>query len=192
VCTRQFSRSRPTERQVSLLDEPTLIARSQRGDAVALALLLQQNYLAVKKYLVTVTLDRTLAEDLTQETMIRAIERIGQYGGRSKFSTWLIAIATHLYVDTLRRRRLEQRTQAEMAFQGPSPDGPWADWQDLLGRLAGLPRDVALPVVLKHYHGYTYEEIAEWMGIPVGTVKSRVHNAIRVLRREGADGNGTG
>lgn len=153
---------------------------------MALARLLQAHYLAVKKYLVTVTFDRTLAEDLTQETMIRAIQRIGQFGSRAKFSTWLIAIATNLYMDLLRRQKRERRLEEEQAdalrLQGATLE-PGANWQELLERLERLPRDVSLPVVLKHYYGYTYEEIAEWMGIPEGTVKSRIHNGVRSLRK---------
>lgn len=168
------------------MDDAALLARAQRGDAAALAQVLQQNYLFVKKYLVRVTLDRMQAEDLTQETMIRAIQRIAQYSGRAKFSTWLIAIATNLYTDALRRRQRERRL---LAGTLPDPDPPGAgpgageDWREMLERLRGLPRDVALPVVLRHYYGYAYEEIAEWMGIPVGTVKSRTHNGVRALQR---------
>lgn len=166
----------------------SLVRAAQRGDAVALARLLQQHYLYVKKYLVTVTLDRSLAEDLTQETMIRAIQRIGQFSGRSQFGTWLVAIATRLYLDTLRRHRREERAYSERAALEPGGavvggSGPDSDWQEVLERLRLLPRDVALPVVLKHYYGYSYEEIAGLMDLPVGTVKSRVHNGVRLLRK---------
>lgn len=166
------------------LDEADLIRKARRGDAAALALLLQQNYLPVKKYLVTVTFDRALAEDLTQETMIRAVERIGQFEGRSRFSTWLISIATRLYLDWLRREKRERRAAVRAAGEQPLwHKAPSADVQGLMAALQALPRDVALPVVLKHYYGYTYEEIARWMEIPVGTVKSRIHGGVRALRR---------
>lgn len=160
------------------------IVRAQRGDQTALARLLQENYLSVKKYLITVTHDRALAEDLTQETMIRAIQRIGQFSGKSKFSTWLISIATNLFMDSLRRQKREQRYQEENAFfDRPAPLGPEPEWMEVMDRLHALPRDVAMPLVLKHYYGYTYEEIGEMMGIPEGTVKSRIFNAVRVLRK---------
>lgn len=163
-----------------------LIRKAQQGDTVAMARLLQMHYLTVKRYLITVTYDRALAEDLTQETMIRAIQRIGQFRRQSRFSTWLIAIATNLYMDFLRKekreRRLAEQQAGDLRLQAARPD-PGADWADLLQRLQSLPRDVSLPVVLKHYYGYTYEEIAEWMGIPVGTVKSRIFNGVRSLRK---------
>lgn len=174
--------------QVSFVGEQELIASAQRGDAAALALLLQQHYLAVKKYLITVTFDRALAEDLTQETMIRAIQRIGQYAGKAQFSTWLISIATNLYTDTLRRyqreRRLLERYDHPSAVTEDEPA-----FFDLMERLRALPRDVALPIIMRHYYGYSYEQIAAWMKIPVGTAKSRIHNGIRAVRKEAeADG----
>lgn len=166
--------------------EAGLIQAARRGDAASLALLLQQHYLVVKKYLITVTMDRVLAEDLTQETMVRAIQRIGQYEGRSKFSTWLIAIATNLYTDLLRRNQRERRLESEYARQGTVEPGsyPSGEWSEVMDRLAELPRDVALSVVLKHYYGYTYEEIAAWTDVPAGTVKSRVHHGVLALRKE--------
>lgn len=159
------------------------VARAQKGDQVALARLLQENYLPVKKYLITVTHDRTLSEDLTQDTMIRAIQRIGQFSGKSKVSTWMISIATNLYMDWLRRNKRERRLQEESLFDDRPADGPEPEWMDVMDRLHALPRDVAMPLVLKHYYGYTYEEIAGWMGIPEGTVKSRIFNAARALRK---------
>lgn len=166
------------------MDESELIRQARRGDSPALAELLQRNYLSVKKYLVTVTLDHTLADDLTQETMIRAIQRFRQFSGRSKFSTWLIAIATHLYLDVLRRRGREQRFASAAVDAATVAAEPPAEWQDLLAALHTLPRDVVLPIVLKHYYGYAYEDIAATMGIPVGTVKSRIHNGMETLRKE--------
>ncbi|MBY6275522.1 MAG: RNA polymerase sigma factor SigY [Symbiobacterium thermophilum] len=166
------------------LHETELIRRAQRGDSAALATLLQQHYLPVKKYLVTITFDRALAEDLTQETMIRAIERVGQFQGRSRFSTWLMSIATRQYLDWLRRERRERQAAERAADERPpAQPGPSAEGRTALELLQTLPPEVALPVVLKHYYGYTYEEIAEWMEIPVGTVKSRVFNGVRALRR---------
>jgi len=180
---------------VTSTDHAALIAKAQGGDSVALARLLQIHYLPVKKYLVTVTFDRSLAEDLTQETMIRAIQRLRQFGGRSQFSTWLIAIATNLYMDWLRKQKRERRL-TEDAIQSrllePAEAGPEGEVRDLLERLHELPREVALPLVLKHYYGYTYEEIAEWMAIPVGTVKSRIFNGIRALRTAKGGDHGQG
>jgi len=125
------------------MDDPNLIRQAQRGDQVALARLLQQHYLPVKKYLVTITFDRNLAEDLTQETMIRAIERIGQFQGRAAFSTWLCSIATRQYLDWLRRqkreRRLTERAAEEVCTGGrsrrPRCRASWPHCRPCPGRL---------------------------------------------------------
>lgn len=166
------------------MDDANLIRQAQCGDQTSLARLLQQYYLPVKKFLVTITFDRNLAEDLTQETMIRAIQCIRQFEGRARFSTWLFAIATRQYLDWLRwqkrERQLEMRTGTEFLLQ-QADLAP--EVRRLMDQLQALPREVALPVILKHYYGYTYEEIAEWMEIPVGTVKSRIFNAVRTLRK---------
>lgn len=165
------------------MDDEALIACARNGDAASLALLLQRHYLAVKKYLITITFSPDMAEDLTQETMIRAIQRLIQYTGKAKFSTWLISIATNLYMDRLRRARRERKI-LEPPAPAPPDHGYDPEWADLMQRLRSLPRDIALPIVLKHYYGYSYEEIAGLMSIPVGTVKSRIHNGIRMLRKE--------
>lgn len=164
------------------MEEAALLEKARRGDPPALALLLQRHYLPVKKYLVSVTFDRSLAEDLTQETMIRAIQRIAQFSGRSQFSTWLIAIATNLYMDWLRRSQREQRHQESLIAGWQVATEPDWSFAEVMEQVRAMPRDVSLPIILKHYHGYSYEEIAEWMAIPVGTVKSRIFNGIRTLR----------
>lgn len=173
-------------RQVSLLDDAALIAQAQRGNALALAQLLQRHYLYVKKYLITLSLDRDVADDLTQETMIRAVTRISQYSGKARFTSWLGAIATNVYLDAMRRRQREGRLEQSYVQQEslrPQGSDPPEGWDDMLQALRSVPRDVRLPIVLKHYHGYEYEEIARIMGIPTGTVKSRIYNGIRTLRR---------
>ena len=91
------------------MEEYEQIGKAQKGDQSALAELLQAHYLFVFKYLVQLTLQRQLAEDLTQETMIRAIKHIKRYQAtKSRFSSWLITIATRLYLDEKRKRQREQ------------------------------------------------------------------------------------
>lgn len=80
-----------------------LIRQAQQGDASALAGLLREHYNFLFKYLIKATMDPSLAEDLVQDTMVRAMEKIGNYNGTSAFSSWLITIATRLYIDRKRR-----------------------------------------------------------------------------------------
>lgn len=171
------------------MSESQWITAAKRGDDDALAHLLQENYLLVLKYLLKVTLNRANAEDLTQDTMIRAIQKIHLYDEKqSKFSTWLITIATRLYLDARRKRQRESTFLAEEA--GAARNLRWqveqaADsWPELMDALADLQSDVRTAIILKHYYGYAYDEIAEMMKIPSGTVKSRIHHGLQILRKE--------
>lgn len=168
-------------------DEQELIRQAVRGDAVALSMLMQQHYSFLMKYLIKVTLNSALAEDITQETMIKCIEKIHLYNGKSKFSSWLITIATNLYIDDLRKKKREQNWQEQeqslrkMRWQASQLQ---EDWPLVLDALGGLSEDVRVPIILKHYYGYSYEEIAEIMQLAAGTVKSRIHNGLKSLRKE--------
>ena len=74
------------------MDDKDLIQQAKNGDTLALSKLLEQNYSFLVKYLMKITLHPQIAEDLTQETMMKSIEKIQLYNGKSKFSSWLITI----------------------------------------------------------------------------------------------------
>ncbi|WP_258209712.1 RNA polymerase sigma factor SigY [Paenibacillus radicibacter] len=169
------------------MDEQQRIELAKRGDDQALAQLLHEHYTFLTKYLIKVTMNPTLAEDLVQDTMLRCIEKISLYNGTSKFSSWMITIATRLYMDLMRRRKVEQRWQEqEQALRQIQ----WhmqqhqEVWTDTIEALSKMRYEMRLPILLKHYYGYAYDEIAEMMDIHVGTVKSRIHNGIQQLRKE--------
>ncbi|CAM3913588.1 RNA polymerase sigma factor SigY [Cohnella lubricantis] len=168
-------------------EDPAAIRRAVRGDERALAELLQNNYAMLYRYMLKVTMHKAMAEDLVQETMLRAIERISTFKAKSKFSTWLISIATRLYMDEMRRQGRERKWQtAEQALQAIRFETSMqqAEWPHALDALAEMPYDVRVPILLKYYYGYAYEEIAQWLDIPLGTVKSRLHNGLSHLRKE--------
>lgn len=172
------------------MDEKDLIREAQRGDTVALAKLLQENYSFLFKYLMKVTLHPQIAEDVTQETMMKCIEKIHMYNGESKFSSWLITIATNLFIDQQRRKKREKKwLEQEQALRKMK----WKaanrneEWTAVLDVLAELNEDIRLPIVLKHYYGYSYKEIGKIMGIAEGTAKSRVSNGLKTVRKELAE-----
>lgn len=171
------------------LEEQDWLDRATRGDRTALSQLLQQHYDFVYKYLLKITLNPSMAEDLTQDTMIRCIEKINLYNAKSKFSSWLITIATRLMIDQARRRKREKKWQEEQQVQALRQmqwhaESRNEDWPDVLNTLAEMPEESRIPVILKHYYGYTYEEIGQILAIAEGTAKSRVHNALKHLRKE--------
>ncbi|MEC0372417.1 RNA polymerase sigma factor SigY [Paenibacillus chibensis] len=169
------------------LDELKLIKRAQRGDSQAMAQLLQAHYSFLMKYLIKMTMNPALAEEVAQETMLRCIEKIRLYNDTSKFSSWLITLATRIYIDQMRRTKVEKRWKdQEQALRRTE----WQlkarqeEWTDAMEALSRLDYEWRLPILLKHYYGYAYEEIADMMDIPPGTVKSRVHHGLQQLRKE--------
>lgn len=175
---------------VDLMDEKDLIQKATKGDTLALSKLLQQNYSFLVKYLMKVTLHPQVAEDLTQETMVKCIEKIQLYNGESKFSSWLITIATNLFIDQQRRKKLEknwlehEQALRKMKWNVANMNEEWADVLDIL---AQIDEEIRMPIVLKHYYGYSYGEIGKMMGLAEGTVKSRVSNGLKNVRKELAD-----
>ena len=168
--------------------DQTVIKKAQQGNAEALAELLRDHYTFLHKYLLKVTLDPSLAEDICQDTMLRSMEKITSYNGSSSFSSWLITIATRLYIDRIRRSKREKEWNLRqeqgirsIRWQFESRNEEWSDVLDAISRLP-LPQRMA--VLLKHYYGYGYEEIGVMLQIPEGTVKSRVAYGLRQLRKE--------
>lgn len=168
--------------------EHMLVKKAKDGDQEAFAQLLQSNYEFVYKYLVKFTLDLNMAEELTQETMIRGIEKFGLYDpAKSKFSTWLISIAQHLYLDTVRKKSRERKYLNEdewMEGQKLPKEAQDDSRNRILDALAKLSQNMRIPIVMRHYYGYSLKEIAGKMKIPLGTVKSRIHNGLGILRKE--------
>ncbi|QCJ41649.1 RNA polymerase sigma factor SigY [Bacillus sp. S3] len=164
-----------------------LIKNAKKGDHLAFAMLFKENYPFLVKYLMKITMNPDTAEELAQETMAKCIQKIHLYNGQSKFSTWLVSIATNTYIDQCRKKKREKTWQGQeevyrkLKWHFESRNEEWNDTLEALGK---LPEDVRVPIILKHYYGYSYEEIGEWMKISPGTVKSRVHNGIKSVRRE--------
>ena len=145
--------------------------------------------------------DRALAEDLAQETFIRAFRAISSYNPRYKFSSWIFKIANNHTIDYLRKRRLdtvsidgsphavtgeeEAQTRLVVESTGEAPDR-YVEQRELgsqieqaIGELRPEYRTV---VLLRHIEGHSYEEIADIMDLPLGTVKTYLHRARAELK----------
>jgi RNA polymerase sigma-70 factor (ECF subfamily) len=140
--------------------------------------------------------DRTLAEDLAQESFVRAFNAIGSYKPRFKFSSWIFKIANNHTIDHLRKRRLdtvsidgspharnpEEEAQTRLVVESTeeAPDR-FVESRELGGQIedaiARLRPEYRTAVLLRHVEGHTYEEIAEIMDLPLGTVKTYLHRA---------------
>lgn len=168
-------------------DETKLIKKAVRGDSKALSELLRQHYSFLYQYILKSTMNKSHAEDVTQETMLKAIEKISTFQGNSKFSTWLITIASRHIVDGIRRNDREKKWMQEeqklhaIRFDTLRRSDEWPAAMQALGELSSEAR---MTVLLKHYYGYSQEEIAAMLDIPIGTVKSRLHSGLKQLRKE--------
>lgn len=170
------------------MQEFELIQLAQKDDQNALKELLQENYAILKGYLLKMTFNRELADDLAQETMLKAILKIKKFKGHSKFSTWLIRIATNLYRDHLKKNRrllVVENLERTYADREMNDKDFW-----IAESLAKLPPEKKSVLILKHYFGYSYEEIAKILKCPVGTAKSRMHYCLEFLRSEMKGGMG--
>lgn len=178
------------------LRENVEIARGlRRRDPELLDRLIEVYQHRLLRYLVFLTGNRDLAEDIFQETWIRVMERGRQYNGKSKFDTWLFAIARHLVIDWSRKKTtisleaLQEQYGNEHVFDvpasGPSPfdavtsSENRASVQSALSTLDSLHREV---LVLRFHEELSLEEIATVTDAPLSTVKSRLYRGLAALR----------
>lgn len=173
-------------------EETKLIKLAKSGSDEAFTKLFRSNYLFLYKYLMKLTLQQDVTEDLVQETMLKAYVHLKSFNGKSKFSTWLISIASRLFIDLLRKERRRKITQDEMKTEAirklkwqMSLSGE--EWTLPMEIFAGLDPEVRTAILLKHYYDYTYEEIAHMLSVKEGTVNTpkRVATLLGVFTDDG-------
>ena len=137
------------------------------------------------------------ARDVCQETFLRAFRALPGFRGQAKFSSWLYRIALNLCRDWVRRERRSAIVQppADVDLMELAAEAePSESIEDLVARndlariveraMALLPEEQRTAIVLKEYHGLTFQEIADLVGCPLSTVKTRLYQGLTVLRRE--------
>jgi RNA polymerase sigma-70 factor, ECF subfamily len=175
-------------------DSKALARGLRRRDPELLDWLIEQYQYRLFRYLLCITGNREMAEDVFQETWMRVLERGRQYDEKSKFEMWLFSISRHLVIDLQRRKTpqsLEALTHAdcngspELAANDPSPLDLFACQEEKasirawLGRLPAIHREV---LVLRFQEDLLLEEIAVVLSVPLSTVKSRLYRALQLLR----------
>ena len=169
------------------MEDTELVERARGGDARAYGALVERHQARVYATLRKMTGDTDLAMDLTQDAFIRGWERLGEFQGRSAFSTWLYRIAVRLAYDSMERERRmpSGREDREIADPGPGPDQGVerrADTEVLERRIAELPDIQRAVVVLRTYHELPYREIAEILGTTETSARVSYHYALVKLR----------
>jgi RNA polymerase sigma-70 factor (ECF subfamily) len=162
------------------LPEETLMRLAAHGDTAAFDVLLCRHEEAVFHYLARLTGDTTQAEDLAQECWLRVWRARHSYQPRAAFRTWLFTIARRLALDQAKAPRLTLAPLTENLPGAPNPcEQVFADAleQALECALAEMPMELREAVVLRDLEGLPYAEIAQIIGCPLGTVKSRINTA---------------
>ena len=179
-------------------DDALLVQRCLRGEERAYGLLLGRYRRAVYSLVYRMVGNAEEAQDLAQEAFIRAFRSLASYDPGRSFANWLFKIASNLTIDHFRRRRLQtvSTTLAEDEDEGreldlldPSPSALDVMVKDEEARLTAdlvqsLPEHYRIVVLLRHGQDLAYEEIADALNLPVGTVKARLHRARHMLKRK--------
>ena len=178
------------------LPQPDLgvLRKAQRGDERAFSIIVRTYEQPVFNYVLRLTGDRALAEDLTQEVFLRVFQGLSGFSLRSRFTTWLFQVAKNRVLDEL--RALERRPRAVVALEDIPPlevvDAPVerAEAIDAVWRAVELLNpDLKMALLLRDIVGLSYTEIAETLEITLATVKWRIYKAREevqaALQREG-------
>src|SRR6266853_1083293 len=187
---------RPAALRMTWSDEE-LVSRSIGGDADSFNQLVLRWERPIYALAYRVIGREEDARDVCQETFLRAFRALNGFRGQAKFSSWLYRIALNLCRDWVRRERRTPIVQASeeidlmemVAVREPS-----ASIEDLVARkeltriveraMARLPEEQRTAIILKEYHELTFQEIADLVGCPLSTVKTRLYQGLAVLRRE--------
>ena len=184
------------------LEDRDLAAHAARGREPAFRELLARYERPVFSLIYRMVRDRTLAEDLAQEAFIRAFNAIGTYKTSYKFSNWILKIANNHTIDYLRKRKLDtvsihgsphattaeeiSQTQLVIESRDENPH-EYVEHRELGGQIevaiGQLREEYRTVIVLRHVEGYAYDEIADIMDLPLGTVKTYLHRARGELRK---------
>jgi RNA polymerase sigma-70 factor (ECF subfamily) len=181
-----------------------LVARSISGDADSFNELILRWERPIYALAYRVIGREQDARDVCQETFLRAFRALKGFRGQAKFSSWLYRIALNLCRDWVRRERRAPVVQAPEGvdlMDLAAAREPSESIEDLVARkdlartveraMALLPEEQRTAIILKEYHGMTFQEIADLVGCPLSTVKTRLYQGLTVLRRELAEDGGS-
>jgi RNA polymerase sigma-70 factor, ECF subfamily len=181
--------------------DPDLIALARKGSEKAYRELLGRYQRPVFSLVYRMVRDRELAEDIAQETFVKVFNHLGSYNPKYKFSSWIFKIASNLAIDHLRKKEpqtisldgsrnattseqieatsitVESRDENPEQFLEAKELG--AEIEQAIGELRPEYRTA---ILLRHVEGRAYEEIAEIMNVPLGTVKTYIHRARTELK----------
>lgn len=187
----------PDTRGHSGLSDLVLAVRARDGDARALEVLVERHAGAVRRLAGRMLADPQDAEDAAQEALAKLCTRVGQFRGEAAFATWLHSLVANTCRDVAARQRRRRHQPLDRVPEQATGDLPvdallqQAERGRLVACLAGLSSDQRHVMVMKDVLALSYEQIADRMGMPVGTVKCHAHRGrARIRRALGAEAVG--
>ncbi|HEX2076188.1 MAG TPA: sigma-70 family RNA polymerase sigma factor [Longimicrobium sp.] len=187
----------------TLVSDHELVSRAQQGSDKAYRELLGRYQRPVFSIIYRMIRDREQAEDLAQETFVRVFNHIDRYDPRYKFSSWIFKIATNLTIDWIRRKELntvsidgsrnavtaEQIEATSITIASPDENPEELLEAKELGKeieaaIGRLRPEYRAAILLRHVEGLEYQEIAEILALPLGTVKTYIHRGRNELREQ--------
>jgi RNA polymerase sigma-70 factor (ECF subfamily) len=172
--------------------DPELIERYLNGDAAAFSALVRRHEKRVYNLCYRMLGREEDARDAAQDAFLTALRKLSSFRGEAQFTTWLHRVTVNACYDVLRKKKREPLLEAPREEDAPEPPGPaspdHADSAvaavDVQRALLRVPQEFRAVLVLHDVHDLAYEDIAESLGIPVGTVKSRLHRGRVALAEE--------
>lgn len=168
-------------------NDAKLLKRLRDGERTAFEMVVQTHYQSIWRQHYLLCGDADLAADLTQETFLQAWRSIGAFRGQSALRTWLYTIGTRVW----QRKGRPLLYRSEVPFPKTLPTDvaepselalEHIEQETIMQTLHRLPDDTQLALILFYRQGFTHSEIADALGVPLGTVKSRIYDGIRRLR----------
>ncbi len=167
-------------RYEAVLDELSLLARCRTGDSVAMNVVVNRHRSRLVRVANNVLRDRHEAEDVTQEAFLKAFRELSKLRDDRAFSGYLYRICVRLCMDRLRSRR----TESTILDTPENSREKQVENKILVEKLlAQLTPELRMTLVLREMEQFSYDEVAEYMGVPVGTVRSRLHTARERFRQ---------
>jgi RNA polymerase sigma-70 factor (ECF subfamily) len=168
-------------------DAASLVARARGGDQSAFESVYRMHAAQVFGVCLRLAGDRREAEELAQDAWVRAWERLATFRGDATFGTWMHRLTVNLLLDRRRsdarwRRRVVSMEEDGQAERRPATAAPAGARLDLERAVATLPDGARLVFLLHEVDGYKHREIADRLGVAVGTVKAQLHRARKLLK----------